>query len=101
IQNTGFSQSYVKNESLKTKITYVYFQNINKKSPYKVFITHGMIKYKNEKKQEVFAPLILFPVNIFYENGRVYFQLISEPIENAVLIDYLQIEKGINIPVVD
>lgn len=101
IQNTGFSQSHVKNESLKSKIPYFYFQNINKKSPYQVFITHGMIKYKNETKQEVFAPLILFPVNIFYENGRVYFQLISEPIENAVLIDYLQKEKGINIPIVD
>ena len=32
IQNTGFSQSHVKNESLKSKIPYFYFQNINKKS---------------------------------------------------------------------
>ena len=102
IQNSGFSQSMVKDKELKSIIPYLYFQNINQKNrPMQVFITHGLIRYKNSKNKEVFSPLMLMPVNIYFENATVYFQLISDPIENTVLLDSLNKEKNIIIPTVD
>jgi len=97
IQNLGFSKTNIKNEILKAIIPYFYFQNINQKSSYQVFITHGMIKYKELDKKERFAPLILIPVNIFYEKGKILFELISEPIENVVLINKLRKDKKLNL----
>lgn len=98
IQNFGFNQSTIKNESLKAILPYFYFQNINQKSTSQVFITHGMIKYKDQDKKEKFSPLILIPVNIYYENNRIFFQMISDPIENSILTTLLQKQKKMNIP---
>lgn len=98
IQNNGFDKSNINDERLKAYIPFMYFQNINQKNrPLQVFITHGLIRYKDSRNKEIFSPLILIPVNMFFENGRIYFQQVSEPIENAVLLDRLQRERKITI----
>lgn len=98
IQNLGFSKSSIKNEKLKSNIPFLYYQNINQKGhPLQVFLTHGLLRYKNLNNKEVFSPLILIPVNIYFENGKIFFQQISSPIENTVLIENLRREHRLNI----
>ncbi|MFA7435084.1 MAG: DEAD/DEAH box helicase [Bacilli bacterium] len=100
IQNSGIGKSNIKNDKLKAYVPYIFFQNINQKNrPFQVFITHGLLKLKDHKNKEMFSPLLLIPVNIFFEGGKIYFQQISDPIENTVLLDYLAKEKKINIPI--
>ncbi len=50
------------------------------------FITYGLVKYKNNDKEEIFIPIVLLPIKLYYEDGQLYIQLISRPIKNPFLL---------------
>ncbi len=102
IQNFGIGKSTINNENLKSTMPYYYFNNVNQKNkPYQVFLTHGLIRYRDLQDKEIFSPLILIPVEILFDGDEVYIQMISEPIENKPLLEYLDRAKKILIPSVD
>src|SRR5690554_3763075 len=52
IQNTGFSQSHVKNESLKSKFLYFYFKKKIKKILNKYLLINVLLNKKIKKKKK-------------------------------------------------
>lgn len=99
IQNRGLGKSNVKDEDLQNILPFLFYENVHKKNhPLQLFLTYGLIKLKNEHNQEMFSPLVLIPIHIYLENNRCYIQQVSQPIENQVLLKYLNDVKKINIP---
>lgn len=87
IQNKGLGHSTLTNEELKNMLPYLYFKNLNDKDISKqLFITYGLVKYKNNDKEEIFIPIVLLPIKLYYEDGQLYIQLISRPIKNPFLL---------------
>lgn len=87
IQNKGLGRSNQTDERLRNILPYLYFNNVNAKNGSKqLFITYGVLKYKNNEKEEIFIPVVLLPVKLYFENDQVYLQLISKPIENPFLL---------------
>lgn len=98
IQNKGIGSSNVNNEFIRNYLPYINFLNINKKNQtLQLFITYGLVKIKNGKHKDIFAPLILIPVNLYFENNTIYIKLLSRPLENIVLLKHLKQQK-IEIP---
>lgn len=99
IQNRGLGKSNVKDEDLRNILPFLFYENVHKKNhPLQLFLTYGLIKLKNEHNQEMFSPLVLIPIHIYLENDRCYLQQVSQPIENQVLLKYLNDVKKMNIP---
>lgn len=55
-----------------------------KVSTSKFFLTCGLIKYRDEEGLEKFAPVILIPIDIDYQKGKI--KCSSEPIVNRLLL---------------
>ncbi|HHU55578.1 MAG TPA: hypothetical protein GXZ48_02650, partial [Acholeplasmataceae bacterium] len=90
IQNIGVGASKVSNEQVKSLIPYIFFDSITLKDhSVQLFLTHGLLSYRNKENKELFAPLILIPIILTFSYENVYMQVIGEPIENRRLISYL------------
>ena len=73
-----------------------YLQNMRQRSSTSYFfLTCGVIKYYNVKKEEKFAPIILIPVELNYQTLEIICS--SEPIINRVLFRQLVRDRGFNI----
>jgi len=100
IQRNGIGKSTVKNDALSKILPFIFFDNIHKKnSSSQLVITYGLLKLKDEFNREIFSPIVLIPVNIYIDEGKIFIQQVSRPTENAILIRYLSDVKKINIPV--
>ena len=73
-----------------------YLQNMRQRSSTSYFfLTCGVIKYYNAKKEEKFAPIVLIPVELNYQTLEIICS--SEPIINRVLFRTLVRERGYSI----
>jgi len=87
IQNKGLGKSNQTDEALKKILPYLFFKNVNSKNISKqLFITYGVLKYQNNEKKEVFIPVVLIPIKLYFENDEIFIQMISRPIENPFLL---------------
>lgn len=100
IQNKGLGHSSLTNNELKNILPYLYFKNLNDKDISKqLFITYGLVKYKNNDKEEIFVPIVLLPIKIYFEEGQIYIQLISRPIKNPFLLKIFNDNKNYDLVV--
>ncbi len=98
IQNKGIGRSEVNNENLRKILPFLFFERLNQKNKNnQLFISYGLLHQKDENNQEIFSPIALIPINIYFENDRIFIQQISRPIENSILINYLNKTKKIEI----
>lgn len=98
IQNKGIGASKVSDERLQNYLPYLNFLNIYKHNQtFQLFLTYGLVKFKNENHKEIFAPIVLVPVTLFLENNALLIRAITKPLENIVLINYLKAHK-IDVP---
>lgn len=77
---------------LLLQLTYL-FQIRQRSSSNKIFLTSGVIKYLNDNQQELYAPLILIPVEIDPSNGTIVKS--SDAIVNSLLIRRLRGESNL------
>lgn len=80
---------------LDYQLTYL-LQLRQKSSSYKIFLTCGVIKYVNRDGLELFAPVVLIPVDIDYKQGKIVCS--GEPILNTILVNELEVIHGITLP---
>ncbi len=101
-QFVGIGRSQVSDEELRKTLPVLFFERLNQKNKnVQVFITYGLLRLKDEDNNEIFSPLVLIPVTIYFENDRIFIQQISRPIENSVVLKYLAKTKKIDIPLTD
>lgn len=102
IQKHGIGSSAIKDDVLRKKLPFLFFANINRKNRnLQLFITYGLLTLKNKKNREIFAPVVLIPVEMYFENEKIFFQQIAKPIENQVLISHLGKTKNITLSIPD
>ena len=58
-----------------------------KSSTHKFFLTAGLLKYRDDNGLEKFAPIVLIPIDIDYQKGKI--RMSSEPIPNRLLLRFL------------
>lgn len=58
-----------------------------KSSTHKFFLTAGLLKYRDDSGLEKYAPIVLIPIDIDYQKGKI--RLSSEPIPNRLLLRLL------------
>lgn len=58
-----------------------------KSSTHKFFLTIGLLKYRDDNGLEKYAPIVLIPIDIDYQKGKI--RLSSEPIPNRLLLRLL------------
>lgn len=82
------SANYMKEEGFERAI--FYFQNIARKDiSIQLYISYGLLAWKDIDQRQKFSPLCLIPINLFIEEDGIFLQQISNPIENSVLIKKL------------
>lgn len=81
------------NSDIDTLLSALYFENINHKNKNRqIFITYGIANWIDKNKKEIFAPIILIPVNIYIQEDDIYVKKIATPVENKILISMLASE---------
>lgn len=102
IQNAGLGRSRVADEKLQKVLPFLFFERLNQKNKTaQIFITHGLLRHKTENNEEIFSPVVLIPVNIYFENDRIFIQQISRPLENSILLSHLSLTKKMEIAPTD
>ncbi len=98
IQAIGLGSSKVSNPSLQANIPYLFFHNIHEENQsQQIILTYGLIDYATETDDELFAPLILIPIRLLYEEGFFYLFLDALPLANELLLNQFR-KKDLNIP---
>jgi len=93
ILKKGIGSMQSSSEELLKKLPFVYFNNLAAKNKsYRLAITYGMLLRRNGYK-EFFTPIILIPVNMYFEKDTILFQMINKPFINP----YLKKEDDMNI----
>lgn len=89
--------SHITDPQLRSILPFVWFDNLQKKNAsLQLFITYGLIQIKMKHRREQFAPLILIPIDLYYEHHDVVIQMVGQPIENKIVLNELKSE-GIDI----
>ncbi len=88
------------NSNIDILLSAIFFENINHKNKNRqIFITYGIANWINKDKKEVFAPIVLIPINIYIQEDDIYIKKIASAIENKILIKMLSLEdKSIGNP---
>ncbi len=85
IENKGIGSFASTNQEIKNKLPFVFFQNmIRSNRANQLVITYGLLVRRKGYK-EFFTPMVLIPVNMYFENDDIFFQLIAKPMENPLL----------------
>lgn len=100
IQNHGLGKFEIAHDNLRKVLPFLFFERLHQKNKNnQLFITHGLLHHKDESNREIFSPIALLPVNIYFENNRIFIQQIARPIENSYLNNYLAQQRNVDIPV--
>lgn len=98
IQNKGLGHSSLDESSLKNILPYLFFKDLNDKDKSKqLFITYGLVKYKNNDKEEIFTPIVLLPIKLYFEENQLYVQLVSNPINNPFLLKIFNDSRNLDL----
>lgn len=98
IQAMGLGKSEVTNPTLAANLPYIFFSNLHEENQsMQVLLTYGLIAYENDNGQEAFAPLVLLPIRLYYEDGLFSLFLEAAPLPNEQLINQLR-RKGYIVP---
>lgn len=98
IQNKGLGHSPLNDSTLKNILPYLFFKNLNDKDKSKqLFITYGLVKYRNADKEEIFTPIVLLPIKLYFEENQVYVQLVSNPINNPFLLKIFNDSRNLDL----
>lgn len=88
IIKNGIGSMQCSSDELNYKIPLMYFNNIvSKNKSYQLVLTYGLILRRKGYK-EYFTPIILIPVNMYFENDTILFQMINKAIVNP----YIKVE---------
>lgn len=100
IQNRGVGKCEVNSEILRNRLPFLFFENLNLKNrAMQIFLTYGLLKFKDDANHELFSPILLIPVNIYFEKDGIFFQQISRPVENPILMSYLTSVKNLSLSI--
>lgn len=100
IQNHGLGKFEIAHDNLRRVLPFLFFERLHQKNKnLQLFITHALLQHKDDSNREIFSPIALVPVNIYFENDRIFIQQISRPIENTYLNNYLSQQRNIEISV--
>ena len=82
ILKKGIGSMQSNSKELIRQLPFVYFNNlVSKNKSYGLVITYGLYLRKNGYK-EYFTPIILIPVNMYFEDKTIFFQMINRPFVN-------------------
>lgn len=87
----GIGQITNDENSLSYQMSYLLHLR-QKSSSCKIFLTCNILKYTEKNNKELYAPIILIPIAIDYQNGKIIKS--SEVIPNKILINELSILIG-------
>lgn len=91
LQNSNVTNFKINDKELQNILPYMFLSNINKKNKsMQIFLTYGLLSYKNTDGMELFAPIILIPVNLYFEEQKIFIQKFSRPIVNTILNNELE-----------
>ena len=97
IHSVGLGSSKLTDEKTRRYLPFINILNIhNKDESLQLFLTYGIYYGKKNDRQEFFAPIILIPVLLYNDDYNFYVRMLSKPIENSILVNYLK-EQGIHI----
>ena len=92
IQNEGaghYSAQFNVNSDTKAIVPFIYYMNFdNNNDPMLLFLTYGLLSYRY-KNQTRYAPIILIPVMLYFEEDTGYVRMMSEAVENRALLERL------------
>lgn len=78
---------HIQNPQLREMLPFFHFVNLNRKNPsFHLFLTYGLIAYKNDNGKESFSPLILIPIVIDFDAKTYDITMIKQPIINDLLM---------------
>src|SRR5574344_1168686 len=78
IQNKGLGHGLNKDEVLKNNIPFYFYRKLMEGNPLlQLTISYGLYCYRDFGKMDKFAPIILIPITMFYENDKTYIKMIS------------------------
>lgn len=75
-----------------------FFQMHQKDQSNQLFLTYGLIKYRDTKNNEKFAPLLLLPICLSYEQHRFLIKVTGNVMENSMLIDLVRRKSDAILP---
>lgn len=94
IQRIGIGNISLNNQNLQRMIPILNFFSLSQKNQtIQLFITHGIFISKDQHNKEIFTPILLIPVMIFFENDSILVKIMGRPIENKILFNYLHTKK--------
>ncbi|MDD4212678.1 MAG: hypothetical protein PHY42_04710 [Bacilli bacterium] len=98
VQSVGLGHSDNPDEILARHLPYLYFMEVHEENQsMQVFLTYGLLSYYDRTKNEQFAPLVLIPISLFYENELFYMSIDANPLPNNMLITYFK-SQDIDLP---
>lgn len=90
-QNLGIGASTIDNPWFRNIFPYTFFDNISKvDGSFQLYIAYGLALYYDEQYKQKFSPLVLIPVNIFFEDGACLFQIAALPFSNPVFVEKMR-----------
>lgn len=96
LQNSLVTNFKINDEKMQNIVPYMFLSNINKKNKsMQIFLTYGLLRYRNTNNEECFAPIILIPVSLFFKKDEIFIQKFSRPIVNTILNK--ELEKTLSI----
>lgn len=73
-------------DEMSFKLPFMHMDNVyNKNKAYQLVLTYGLLLQRKGYK-ESFAPMILIPVNMYFEDETILFQMVSKPFSNPYLV---------------
>lgn len=109
IIKNGIGSIQSSSQEMNHKLPFIRFNNMILKNKSNILVlTYGLLLQKRGYK-ESFAPIILIPIKMYFEDDTIIFQMISKPFVNPMLklnktdkkVDYSNSEKFNNIYALD
>lgn len=98
VQSVGIGHSNHPDLALASHLPYLFFSGINEENlSMQVFLTYGLLIHEDNQGNEHFAPLVLLPITLHYENETFYASLDANPIANEVLVTHYK-NRNVTLP---
>jgi len=86
IINKGLGSMHCDSDELSYKLPFLKLNNIvEKNKSCQIVLTYGLL-LRRQGYKEHFAPIILIPVRLYFEDNTIWFQMINKPVVNPHII---------------